>query len=641
MIYLSKFLAKLFSLSFLASGSNYIIAMILFTLLTKILLLPIGIWTQKNGIKMVQMRPYLNLIKVKHFGDKDTIADETAALYKAKKYHPLLGTLPLIIQIIILLGIIDVVKIPEYAGLTAADMLVGKIDFALYPYQAGGLYWCMPLLAGLSSFILSIAQNRMNPLQAEQGRWGQLGTMAMSVGISLALGAYVLAGVGAYWISSNLLAILQQSVLNLIINPRKHIDQKLLEESRLKLEELENVGADGKKARHDPNAAREKADYKRFFSVANKHLVFYSENNGFYKYFENIIEYLLDHSNVTIHYITSDPRDSIFEKAEGNSRIRGYYIGEKKLITLMMKMDADMVVMTMSDLENYHIKRSYVRKDIEYVYLFHYPLSTHMVLHTGALDHYDTILCVGEFQIPEIRKQEELYHLPEKKLIMCGYGQLEKLQKQYDAMEPPVRTCRKILVAPSWQEDNILDSCIDDLLRELMGKGNHIVVRPHPEYVKRYGKRLENVVSRYADYTGDDLEFELDFTSNTSIFDSDLVVTDWSGTAFEFSFVTGKPAVFINTPMKVNNPDYEKLGIEPQEIRLRDKVGISLDTEDIIGCNGRIQQLMEHQAEDIRKNLALRDTLIANYGHSGEIGGKYIIDSLQRRIEARKAAQGK
>ncbi len=641
MIYLSKFLAKLFSLSFLASGSNYIIAMILFTLLTKILLLPIGIWTQKNGIKMVQMRPYLNLIKVKHFGDKDTIADETAALYKAKKYHPLLGTLPLIIQIIILLGIIDVVKIPEYAGLTAADMLVGKIDFALYPYQAGGLYWCMPLLAGLSSFILSIAQNRMNPLQAEQGRWGQLGTMAMSVGISLALGAYVLAGVGAYWISSNLLAILQQSVLNLIINPRKHIDYKLLEESRLKLEELENVGADGKKARHDPNAAREKADYKRFFSVANKHLVFYSENNGFYKYFENIIEYLLDHSNVTIHYITSDPRDSIFEKAEGNSRIRGYYIGEKKLITLMMKMDADMVVMTMSDLENYHIKRSYVRKDIEYVYLFHYPLSTHMVLHTGALDHYDTILCVGEFQIPEIRKQEELYHLPEKKLIMCGYGQLEKLQKQYDAMEPPVRTCRKILVAPSWQEDNILDSCIDDLLRELMGKGNHIVVRPHPEYVKRYGKRMENVVSRYADYTGDDLEFELDFTSNTSIFDSDLVVTDWSGTAFEFSFVTGKPAVFINTPMKVNNPDYEKLGIEPQEIRLRDKVGISLDTEDIIGCNGRIQQLMEHQEEYIRKNLALRDTLIANYGHSGEIGGKYIIDSLQRRIEARKAAQGK
>ena len=135
------------------------------------------------------------------------------------------------------------------------------------------------------------------------------------------------------------------------------------------------------------------ADYKRFFSVANKHIVFYSENNGFYKYFEKVIDYLLAHSNLTIHYITSDPDDSIFEKAEKDSRIRGYYIGQKRLITLMMKMDADMVVMTMPDLENYHIKRSYVRKDAEYVYMFHYPLSTHMVLHTGALDHYDTILC--------------------------------------------------------------------------------------------------------------------------------------------------------------------------------------------------------------------------------------------------------
>ena len=113
MTYLSKLLAKLFSVSFLISGSDYITAMILFTLITKIILLPVGIWTQMNGIKMVKMKPYLNMIKVKHFGDKDAIADETAALYKEKKYHPLLGTLPLIIQIIILIGIIDVVKIPE------------------------------------------------------------------------------------------------------------------------------------------------------------------------------------------------------------------------------------------------------------------------------------------------------------------------------------------------------------------------------------------------------------------------------------------------------------------------------------------------------------------------------------------------
>ena len=494
----------------------------------------------------------------------------------------------------------------------------------------------MPLLAGLSALVLSLAQNHMNPLQAEQTKFGQLGTMAFSVGISLILGAFVPVAVGFYWICSNLLTIVQQLLLNHIINPYKYIDHKALDDSRKRLNELQNIGDRRNGLNHNAYIAKEKADYKRFFSVANKHIVFYSESNGFYKYFEKVIDYLLTHSNLTIHYVTSDPNDYIFELEKKSSRIRGYYIGEKKLITLMMKMDAEMVVMTMSDLENYHIKRSYVKKDIEYVYMFHYPLSTHMVLHTGALDHYDTILCVGEFQIPEIRKQEELYNLPKKELVLMGYGQLEKLQEEYDLMKKKPGNRKKILIAPSWQEDNILDSCIDQLLTELLGKGSDVVVRPHPEYVKRYGERMEAIVSRYQDYQGNDLNFELDFTGNTSILDSDVVITDWSGTAYEFSFVTGKPSVFIDTKMKVNNPDYVKLGIEPLEIVLRNQVGIRLAPQNLKGVYEKIIELFNNQEEYCKNNIVLRNHYIANYGHSGEAGGKYIIDSLKKKARMKK-----
>ena len=59
---------------------------------------------------------------------------------------------------------------------------------------------------------------------------------------------------------------------------------------------------------------------------------------------------------------------------------------------------------------------------------------------------------------------------------------------------------------------------------------------------------MNAIVQRYSDYEGGDLEFELDFSSNDSILSSDVVITDWSGTAYEFSFVTKKPSVFINTP---------------------------------------------------------------------------------------------
>ena len=510
------------------------------------------------------------------------------------------------------------------------------IDLCAIPSESLTTLWFIPLIAGFAAWLLCYSQNKANVLQSEQGAINKYGTMALSVGISLYLGFFVPVGLALYWTASNLFAILQLLLLNAIIDPKKYVDYDALEDSRKKLAELQKVGTSYTKEEAREYARREKADYKRFFSVVNKHVVFYSERNGFYKYFEAIIKELLDRTNLSIHYITSDPKDDIFRLAEKEPRIRPYYIGERKLITLFMKMDAQMVIMTMSDLENYHYKRSYVRKDIEYVYVFHYPLSTHMVLHTGALDHYDTILCVGDFQFAEIRKQEELYHLPAKNLVACGYGQLEKLATAYHQMEHAERKQPKILVAPSWQKDNILDSCIDPLLHELLGQGFEVVVRPHPEYVKRYGARMDEIVRRYADYTGDDLRFELDFTSNTSLFDSDVVISDWSGTAYEFSFVTLKPCVFVDTPPKINNPDYVKLGIEPLEFTLRDQAGIRISPADFSGLADKLRELILHADDYQTRLLSLRDQTIANFGHSGEIAERYIVDSLKKHASQAK-----
>lgn len=674
---------------------QYGLAIILFTVVTKVLLFPVSLWVHVNGIKMVRIQPAINRLKVKYFGDADRIADEQAALFKKEKYSPFSGIVPLAVQLILLIGLIQVIYHPlsyvlnlpadtvsallalaaeiggidpsassaelvalavlqnapsglttalsEYADVMAQlqqmNMTFLGFDLAGIPAQSGGVLILVPLLATVASIVLSLSQNVLNPLQAEQGKVGQLLSMSLSVGISLVLGFFVPAGVGFYWIWSNLFSIVQQLVLNAVYQPRKHIDYEQLEASKRELKEYESIGNDASShEERKQHAKREKADYKRFFSIVNKHLVFYSERNGYYKYFEPIITYLLEHTNITIHYVTSDPKDQIFELAKREAQIKPYYIGEKKLITLMMKLEADVVVMTMSDLDNYHYKRSYMKKDIEYVYVFHYPLSTHMVLHTGALNHYDTILCVGEFQFDEIRRTEEIYHLKEKKLISCGYGQLEKLYQQYHEVPLEKHTEPKVLIAPSWQQDNILDSCLDRLLEQLLGKGFHVVVRPHPEYVKRYKPKMDAIVQRYSAYSGDDLEFELDFTSNRSLFDSDVVISDWSGTAYEFSFVTEKPCVFIDTPPKINNPEYTKLGIEPLEFSLRDQIGIRVDPKHMDNLADRLHALLKDQTqqETIR---SLREKYIANFGHSGEIGAKYLMETIQKHIQQQKESR--
>ena len=607
---------------------NFGLTIILFTLLTKVILLPLSIWVHYNGLKVIRIQPALNQLKVDHYGDADAIADGQAALYKKEKYNPLISLIPLAVQLIILMGVVEVIRHP---GFPVKDMYFLGLDLSVVAAGKGPVFLLIPLATGASALFLSLMQNRLNPLQREQKQGMQWGTLVFSVGLSLYLGYFVQAGVALYWITGNLLAVLQQILLNKAINPDKYVDYDALAKSKERLKELEELDVREDKGKARELARREKKDANRFFSVGGKHLVFYSEGQGFYKYYKPVIREILDNSDLTVHYITSDPEDNIFEITKTDPRLQTYYIGPKLLITVFMKMDAEVVVMTMSDLDNYYYKRSYVKKDIRYIYMFHYPLSTHMVLHTGALNHYDEILCVGEFQIPEIRKAEELEGLPKKELKVCGYCQLDELYKAWKKMKPPEGGKPRILIAPSWQEDNILDSCIDKLLAGLLGRGWEITIRPHPEYMKRYKPRMDALIQRWENVHSDELRFETDFTSNESIYASDALITDWSGTATEFSFVTLKPCIFVDTPMKVNNPDYVKIGIEPQELRLRDQIGIRIAPEKAEEVGNTVEKVLK-ETEQWEKQIAdIRDELIANFPESARVSAREILRAVMEQ----------
>lgn len=667
--------------------NNYGLAIIFFTLLTKVILFPLNIMVQKNSIKMIKLQPELNEIAAKHAGDPELASEEQSKLYKRENYRPLAGLVPMMIQIPLVLGVLQVIyrplqhllgmskeviepltahtmellnlteagsavqaqtvsliHNPQYAetfrtlGVDGIDEIILKIqqfnmtfcgiDLSATPsLRNPGVLLLIPFLAGASSWLLCVCQNHVNVLQKEQGALGKWGMTIFLILFSLYFAMVVPAGVGIYWAASNLFSIAAMYLVNWMYKPKDYIDYEALEKSKIALAQSKEEEKKHRLTKEDK--ARAKADYKAFCKDEQKQLVFYSEKSGFYKYFKDVMEYILEHSDVTIHYITSDPKDAIFQNL--NTQIRPYFIDDNRLIPLFMKVDSDMMVMTVPDINNFHLKRSYVRKDVEYVYMFHYPLSTTMVLRKGALDHYDTIFCVGQFQFDEIRQTEQLYGLPEKKLIDCGYGLLEDLIKRYEQMELPDREHKKILIAPSWQEDNILDSCIDELLKQLLGKGFSVYVRPHPEYVKRYGVRMTETVNRYSGYKGEDLHFELDFSNSNSLYDSDLVISDWSGAAYEFAFITKKPVLFINTPPKINNPEYDQIEAEPLELTLRNQVGAQLEMNELDQAEDCVRALLgagEEYRERISEILA---STISNLGRSGEIGGEYILSQLRKK----------
>ncbi len=613
---------------------NWWVAILLFTVIVKVLLMPMALWCQKNAIVMVQLMPDLNRLKVKYFGDAEAIGEKQNELYKEKHYHPMLSLVPLAVQIIILFGLVDVIHRITDNGAPGTEFL------GMIPVEDGGLSWVMPILAGLSAVVMGFAQNRINPLQREQSRMEKNTTNGLSIALSFVLGIFVAAGMAFYWICSNLTSIAVQAICNVAIKPKKHIDYEDLAESRTELDGLNALSAGKPKWwQKNPLGKREKADYKRFFSIVDKHIVFYSEKSGFYKYFKGAIEYLLANSDMRIHYVTNDPNDQIFEIAKEKPRIFPYYIGEQKAITLMMKMDADVVVATLEDLENYYIKRSYVRKDIEYVFMFHHMTSTHLTATKEAYDHYDSLLCVGPHQIKEIRKAEAQRSLPAKNLVECGYDLLDAQIRAYESAGGGASSKPTVLIAPSWQEDCVLDSCIDDLIAPLVGQGYKIIVRPHPEYTKRYRARWEALQARYAEVPEDELWFERDFSSNESIFAADVLVTDWSSVFCEFCFSTLKPAIFIDTPMKVSNPDWQELGLEPTDISLRTQVGRTLEMDDLDGFADEVAAMLSEKEDWHGRISEVRDALIFNLGHSAQVAGEFLLETvLVKQGQRREAA---
>ena len=99
-----------------------------------------SLWCQWNSIVMVKIMPALNRLKIKYYGDKETIGEKQNEMYKEKHYHPMLSLIPLAVQVLILFGLVDVIHVITDNGAPGTEFL------GLVPIEDGGVSWIMPVL---------------------------------------------------------------------------------------------------------------------------------------------------------------------------------------------------------------------------------------------------------------------------------------------------------------------------------------------------------------------------------------------------------------------------------------------------------------------------------------------------------------
>jgi YidC/Oxa1 family membrane protein insertase len=357
-----------------------------------------------------------------------------------------------------------------------------------------------------------------------------------------------------------------------------------------------------------------------------RNIVFYSESGQDWHYFEPLIAVLNKELKRKVTYVTSDRADPGLHQQ--NDFFTPVYIPAGFFLTLHFNLQkADVVVLTMMDLDNFQLKKSI--NPIHYIYLFHSLGSTHMVDHANSYDAYDSLFCAGPHHVEELRKRESMAGLAPRNLFEYGHPRLESLMvaaqsHQQNLANAPSSADRKpvVLIAPTWGEQSIFNTCGEELTATLLDAGYHVIVRPHYQTLQLTPEVMNKLKAKFAGRA--DFEYQDRMGESDTLFRSDVLVCDWSAMAIEYALGLEKPVLFVDLPRRVRNPEWQAFDIEPREVAIRELAGDILSPSRLEEAPGKITRLMDIQVEFRQRMQELRSQMVFNIGGSIAAGAREI-----------------
>lgn len=184
---------------------SYGLAIILFTLIVRIILLPLNMKQTRSQVRMQEVQPELKKIQEKYKGDPQKLQQEQMKLYKEKGVNPMGGCLPLIVQLPILWALFYVFRNIHPADPTTGEAI--KVSF-LWVKDLFGLdqLRILPILSGITTYLSSLMMTPMG----DSAQAKQTGTMNIGMAIFMVFMAWnFTAALVLYWVVNNLIQMAQ------------------------------------------------------------------------------------------------------------------------------------------------------------------------------------------------------------------------------------------------------------------------------------------------------------------------------------------------------------------------------------------------------------------------------------------------
>jgi len=178
---------------------NYGIAIIILTILIKIIFWPLSNKSYKSMKSMRDLQPKMMEIREKYQDDKQRLNQEIWNLYKSNKVNPMAGCLPMLIQLPVFIGLYKVF-------LCAIELRHSPFFFWILDLSAKDPYYITPLIMGASTYIQFKMTPMTDPMQ-------QKIMLFMPVVFTLIFLNFP-SGLVIYWLFNNILSIAQQYYVN-------------------------------------------------------------------------------------------------------------------------------------------------------------------------------------------------------------------------------------------------------------------------------------------------------------------------------------------------------------------------------------------------------------------------------------------
>lgn len=241
--------------------SNYALSIVLFTILTKIILLPLTISQMRSMSAMKLIQPEIDKINKKYKNDRQKQSELLSKLYKDNNINPAAGCLPLLIQLPILTAMYSVIREPIKYVFANNEALYKTADIGFFwvkhltdvdKINVGGMD--LPFILPVMSAIFTYLQLKMSTARSSSDNemaQGMSKNMSVMMPIMMLIwGVMFPAGLMLYWVTGTIVQIIQQYFIG------KY-------EEKIMLEKKENSGQISKnQVKKQSNASAKKDDKK-------------------------------------------------------------------------------------------------------------------------------------------------------------------------------------------------------------------------------------------------------------------------------------------------------------------------------------------------------------------------------------------